>query len=358
MTFKLTLLLGSLLTLGACTTTSTLANNADTSSQTVTSTYNTVGQIARYSDDSLAVIPADTVIEKLTEDKFQWSEGPLWIAEQNTVLFTDVPQNTLYSWSDQAGLSVFLKPSGLEGNDVEGIFNSAGANGLVRAPDGGIYAGDHGNRAITHINLTTKVKTPVVSAFEGKKLNSPNDLVLTANGNIFFTDPPYGLNGQDESAAKEQSHNGLYYADLSGDIPVITLLDNSLTRPNGVVLSPDGRKLYVAVSDPDAAKYYTYDVAPDGSVSGKSTLYDATHLVKAGKPGLPDGMAISKDGYLFATGPGGVLVFSPNGEFIATIETGTAIANCTFGGVDGRTLYMTSASFLARADVSVTGLDF
>lgn len=294
-------------------------------------------------------------VEQLTGDEFGWSEGPVWIREGGYLLFTDVPGNAIYKWSEASGLETFLKPSGYGGADIEGVFSEPGANGLIPGDlPGTILLGDHGNRAIARLDLETKEKTFLATEFDGKRFSSPNDLLLAEGGAIYFTDPPYGLKGQDASTYKEQAQNGVYLWRPDGSV---TLIDDSLTRPNGVVRSPDGGTLYVTVSDPAAAHVYAYDLGTDGLPTTRRLFADLTPMLAEGYRGLPDGMAVDTDGRLYVTGPGGVHVFLADGTPIARIATGTPIANCTFGD-DGRTLYLTSASFLARVRLKTTGLGF
>lgn len=305
------------------------------------------------------VIDVNSPIQKLTEDRFGWSEGPVWIKEGDYLLFTDVPGNTMYKWSEAVGLEVFLQPSGLSGEDVEGIFREPGANGLIPGDfDGTILMGDHGNRAIARLDLATKEKTFLATTFEGKRFSSPNDLVLAPDGAIFFTDPPYGLKGIDESPAKELEFNGVYrWAPSADGEGTVTLVDNTLSRPNGVILSPDGQLLYVANSDPERAVVVVFEFKPSGVPDTIKTFADLTDMVGEDHPGLPDGMAMDTEGRLYLAGPGGVHVFMPDGTPVLRIDTGSAAANCTFGG-DGSTLYITSGSYLARVELKTTGLGF
>lgn len=315
-----------------------------------TTSFPTVGTVHRESAALDALIPADARIERLAEG-FGWSEGPVWISEGRYLLLSDVPGNRLHRWSEQDGLSVFLEPSGYSGPPTE-IFREPGSNGLIRGPGNSILMADHGNRAVARLDLGTKAKTLLATRYQGKRFNSPNDLTLASDGSIYFTDPPYGLEGLGQSPHKELPFNGVYRLRPSGEVD---LLDDTLSFPNGIILSPDGRTLYVAVSDPERAVIHAYDVGADGRVSGKRTFADLTDLVKQGLKGLPDGMAVDRAGNLFATGPGGVHVFTPAGARLGRIDTGTAIANCTFGE-DGRTLFLASHNFLARVRTSTRGI--
>jgi len=314
--------------------------------------YDSVGAIITTRPD---IIDPAAKIEKLGGD-FGWSEGPVWVEALDAVLFTDVPGNTIWKYKESEGITEYLSPSGAV-PPIPDYTSSPGANGLVLLDETHILVPDHGNRALYKLNVHTKEKTLIADRFGEKRFNSPNDAVLDSQYKyIFFTDPPYGLKGQDNSAAKELDFNGVYALRSGG---AIELLANDLSRPNGIVLSPDEKTLYVANSDPGEAFWMAYDVAKDRSrLDNPRKLLDVTEDVKAGLPGLPDGMAMAEDGTIFATGPGGVLILSPEGERLGLISTGTAIANVTFGGEDGRDLYMTSHNFLARTRTKVKGYGF
>jgi gluconolactonase len=284
---------------------------------------------------------------------FTWSEGPVWIGEGDFLLLSDVPANRMYRWSRQEGLSVFLEPSGYPGRDAPG-FREPGSNGLIPGLPGSVLMADHGNRAIASLDLATRRKTFLATHFAGKRFNSPNDLVRTADGSIFFTDPPYGLEGLDRSPIKEQPVNGVYRLRPCGEVE---LLVASMTFPNGLALSPDERILYVANSDPGRAVILAFDLDERGRVSREHVFADMTDLAAAGLPGLPDGMAIDADGALFATGPGGVHVLTASGERLGRIDTGMAVANCAFGE-DGRTLFLASHSVLARVRTRTRGIGY
>jgi len=264
-----------------------------------------------------------------------------------------VPENKLYRWSEADGLSVFLEPSGYSGPDT-GTLREAGANGLFPEPAGTVLLADSGNRVVARLDPRSKGKATLAATFGGKRFNSPNDLVRRSDGTIFFTDPPYGLKDLDDSAVKELPFNGVYRIDPDGSVH---LLDDGLRFPNGIALSPDERTLYVANSDPARPIWMAYALAADGSVQDRRVFADASDLMREGIAGLPDGMAVAIDGTLFATGPGGVIVFAPDGTRLGRVETGTAVANCAFGD-DGRMLYLASHRFVARVPVRVTGLGF
>ena len=311
-----------------------------------------VGEITRNGPALDPLIAPGTRIEKLA-DGYGWTEGPVWISDGRYWLFSDVPGNAIHRWSEADGASVFLKPSGYTGSDTT-LFREPGTNGLIVGPGKTILVADHGNRAVASLDLETKRKTFLATQYEGKKFNSPNDLVRARNGAIYFTDPPYGLAGMNESPLKEQKVNGVYRLDPDGKVSLIV---PDLSFPNGVILSPDESRLYVTVSDPSRAVIMAYDRGADGAISSGRVFADLTPLVSKENPGLPDGMAVDASGNLFSTGPGGVHVFAPDGTALGLIRTGTAIANCAFGE-DGHTFFLASNNFVARLRTKTKGLGF
>lgn len=307
--------------------------------------FEKVGEIIRRSDKINALVANGAQIEKLGEG-FIWSEGPVWVSAGRYLLFTDVPGNTLYKWNAQEGVTIFLKPSGYAGEDTS-LLREGGANGLALDKDGHLILCDSGNRAIVSLDLSTKTKTVLVDSYQGKRLNSPNDLVIHSSGDIYFTDPPYGLKDLNDSPHKELDFNGVYrFSRDSG----ITLLTDEFTFPNGVALSPGEKTLYVTQSDPEKPILMAYDLMDDGQIAHGRILFDFSELAKQGKPGLPDGMAIDGHGNLFVTGPGGVHLITPDGVHLGTIATGQAISNCAFG-YDGSVLYLTSDMMLCRVQL-------
>lgn len=303
----------------------------------------------REAPDLDGIIAPDARIEVLA-DGFAWSEGPVWIADGGYLLFSDVPRNRIHRWSETDGASVFMEPSGYGGPDAS-AFREPGSNGLIRGPAGSILMADHGNRAVAQLDLASRTKTLLATHHEGKRFNSPNDLIRASNGAIFFTDPPYGLAGMDQSPLKELTHNGVYRLDPDG---AVTLLVDDLTFPNGVALSPDQRTLYVTVSDPARAVVMAYDLSLAGTVSKARVIRDFTTLEGPAHPGLPDGLAVDVEGRLFCTGPGGVHILTNAGHSLGRIETAGAAANCAFGE-DGGTLFITAGDRLLRLRTRTRG---
>lgn len=288
-------------------------------------------------DPRLDAIIAQNAKAEIIADGIQWSEGPVWIGDAGDgyLLFSDVPGNRMHKWSRADGASVFLEPSGAA-PDANG-FREPGANGLMRdASEDHILVANHGLRAIARLDLETKNYKILAAEYNGQPFNSPNDIALAGDETIFFTDPPYGLEGINASPMKRQPANGVYRLSPSGEV---SLLIDDLTFPNGVGLSPDEETLYVAVSDPERPVVLRYDLTADDVAASGTVIHDGAGDIAKGETGLPDGLAVDAAGNLFATAPGGVHVFSPEGDLLGVIKTGTANANCAIGE-DGKTLFI------------------
>ena len=299
-----------------------------------------------------ALVPADARVEKLAEG-FAWTEGPVWRKSGGYLLFSDIPNNTIYKWKEGEGLSVFIRPAGYAmGTNPPG--RELGTNGLTFDPQGRLVVADHGNRGISRWNDSLFTRSVVVDRFEGKRFNSPNDLVWGPNGDIYFTDPSYGLRRLNADSAKEIPFNGVYRLAPNGGVSVVS---RELTFPNGIGLSPDARTLYVAISDGRNPYIMSYPVNADGSTGAGRIFYDARARVQQGLRGGLDGLKVDVKGNVFATGPGGILVLSPAGKHLGTIVPGDLVANCAFGD-DGSTLYMTVNHQLMRIRTSTKGLGF
>jgi gluconolactonase len=310
-----------------------------------------IGRIERLDPALDALVPRDARIEKLA-DGFQWTEGPVWRKRGGDLLFSDIPNNTINRWKEGEGVTVYLRPAGYNGSAPAG--RELGTNGLTFDANDRLVMADHGNRQIARLDASNFTRVTLADRYDGKRLNSPNDLVFHPNGDLYFTDPPYGLDGINDSKAKELPFNGVYRLKPNGEL---TLLTKELTFPNGIAISPDARTLYVAISDPKKPLWMAYDIQPDGTIARGRVFFDPAPLVAQGRIGSPDGMKVDRAGNLFATGPGGVLVLSPNGKHLGTIVTGERTANVAFGG-DGSTLYMTADKTLQRIRVTAKGLGF
>ncbi|HKX31084.1 MAG TPA: SMP-30/gluconolactonase/LRE family protein [Blastocatellia bacterium] len=298
------------------------------------------------------LVPAEAKFEKLGAG-YTWVEGPVWQRQENYLLFSEIPSNSIYKWKAGEGIKLFMKPSGYTGQKpFEG--REPGTNGLTFDSNGRLVACEHGDRRVSRLESDGKTKTTLVDKYEGKRLNSPNDLVYKSNGDLYFTDPIYGLPKGADDPARELDFCGVYRLSKDG---TLTLLTKELSRPNGIAFSPDEKRLYVACSDPDRAIWMAYDVKADGTLEQGKLFFDATAWAKAGKPGLPDGMKIDRDGNLFATGPGGVHIFSPDGKHLGTFDTGVPTSNCAWGD-DGSTLYITANQAVLRVKLNTKGVSF
>ena len=300
------------------------------------------------------LIAPDATIEVLAGG-YDWSEGPVWVKSGGYLLFSDIPRNAIIRWKEGEGARPYLTPSGYTGTGPRG--GETGSNGLTLDREGRLVLAQHGDRRIARMDAPLDKPLPTFTTladrYNGSRFNSPNDLVFHSNGDIYFTDPAYGMEKQWEDPARELDYAGVFRRAKDG---TVTLLTREMTRPNGLAFSPDERHLYVAQSDQDAAIWRVFDVKADGTIENSRVLLDVTSMTKS-RTGLPDGMKIDEGGNLFATGPGGVLVISPQGKHLGTIQTGQATSNCAFGD-DGRTLYMTADDYLMRVKLRTKGLGF
>jgi gluconolactonase len=300
------------------------------------------------------LIAPDAKIEVLA-DGYDWSEGPIWVRNGGFLLFSDVPTNVIHRWKEGEGARPWLKPSGYTSNTPRG--GEIGSNGLTLDAAGNLVICQHGDRRVARMEAPLSTPQPTFTTladrYQGARFNSPNDLVFKSTGDLYFTDPAYGLEKQWEDPAREMKYAGVFRRDTSG---AVTLLTRDMTRPNGLAFSPDEKHLYVAQSDPTAAIWRVFDVKADGTLGESRVLFDSTSKVKE-RPGLPDGLKVDSEGNLWASGPGGILIISPQGKHLGTIVTGQATANCAFGD-DGRTLYMTADMYLMRVKVKAKGLGF
>ncbi len=283
---------------------------------------------------------------------FDWSEGPAWDKKANHLVFSDIPKNMIWSWSEKDGKKEFLKKSGYTGSEPF-TGREPGSNGLVFDKNGTLTLCQHGDRRVSKL-VDGKFVT-LADKFEGKRLNSPNDLVFHSNGDLYFTDPPYGLPGIEKDPKKELDFQGVYRLKPDG---TLTLLTKEMSRPNGLALTPDEKHLIVANSDPDKAIWMSFPVKADGTLGAGTVFSDATADVKAfPNTGLPDGMKIDQKGNVFATAVNGIYVFNSAGKLLGKIHTSVPTANLNFGD-DGSTLYITANKELLRVKTKTKGLGF
>jgi gluconolactonase len=319
----------------------------------------TIGSIERLDPALDALVPPDAQLEIIAEG-FDWSEGPVWVGQDGGfLLFSDLPPNTIFRWDERSGLSTFLKPSGYTSDVPRG--GEVGSNGLALDRQGRLLLCQHGDRRVARLDAPWDDPQPryttVADRYDGRRFNSPNDLAVHSSGAVYFTDPPYGLDGYQEDVSKipgkEIPYQGAYRISPDGKV---TMLVKDLERPNGIAFSPDEKTLYVANSHRPRLVWTAYPVLPDGSLGPGRVLFDGSALAGE-RRGLPDGMAVDEHGNLFATGPGGVLVLSPEGKHLGTLLTTQATANCTFGE-DGRTLFITADGYLLRVRLATKGAGY
>lgn len=311
-----------------------------------TKNYPRIGAIHRYNEAFDALVGRDAVIEVLAGG-FYWTEGPIWIRDGGYLLFSDIPRNATMKWKEGEGVSVYLQPSGYTGPGSYG--KEPGANGMTLDAEGQLVSCEHGDRRMSVLTKGGGKRT-LTDNYQGRRFNSPNDCVFKSNGDLYFTDPAYGLPNQFEDTRREMDYCGVFRYGRDG---VTTLLTKELSRPNGLAFSVDEKTLYVGNSDPERAVWMAYELLADGTLGAGKVFYDVTSAV--GKlPGLPDGFKLDVNGNIFATGPGGVYVFNPAGELLGRMETGEATANCAWGD-DGSSLYVCSDMYLVRIRTQTRG---
>jgi gluconolactonase len=309
-----------------------------------------------------ALIARDAKVEPVaTGPGFTWTEGPVW-TRANTLLFAEIPSNSIQEWSPKGGTRVFIKPSGYKGKEPFGG-KEPGTNGMTLDRTGRLTVAGHGQRDVWRLeSLDPKAQQTVLAdTYQGKRLNSPNDLTYKSDGSLYFTDPPYGLPTQsDDDKHKELKVNGVYrlqdaVSQKPGAEPAhdkLTLLISDLTRPNGIAFSPDEKYLYISNSAPKKF-WMRYTVKQDGTVGDGKLLADATDD-KA--DGAPDGMKVDRNGNLYSAAPGGIWVFSAAGKHIGTIRVPERTGNLAWGDADGKTMYIAGSSHIYRVRVKVGGI--
>ncbi|WP_254083612.1 SMP-30/gluconolactonase/LRE family protein [Dawidia cretensis] len=303
-----------------------------------------IGTVERLDPSLDAIIQRGTQPEVIASG-FEWSEGPLWLEETKTLIFSDVPKNTIHQWSEGKGVSVYLTPSGYTGETPRG--GEMGSNGLTLSLDGKLVLCQHGDRRIAMMAAPLSNPQPnfvtLSDTLGGKKLNSPNDAVYRPNGDLYFTDPPYGLLTQsDQDSAKETPINGVYRVSHGKT----TVAVDSLTRPNGIAFLPGGKTFIVANSDSKKAIWYAFDIADNDSIVNARIFYDATKAAES-EQGLPDGLKIDKQGNIFASGPGGLWIFNSAGKVLGKIKMPVPVSNCALTA-DEKTLFMTADMHVVR----------
>jgi gluconolactonase len=304
-----------------------------------------IGSIERLDGGLDKYLDTTTPVEVLASG-FEWSEGPLWVPQLNALLFSDIPRNSIMKWKEGEEVSVYLTPSGYTKSKKRG--GEMGSNGLTLDSEGNLIICQHGDQRIARMEAPIDAPQPqfqtLVESYNNKKLNSPNDAVFIGD-RMYFTDPIYGLEEGLEDKNRELKFQGVYRLNRIG----LDLLDNSLSRPNGIGLSPDGKTLYVSNSDPEKAVWVAYDINDEGKLRNGRFFYDATEEAKdPNVVGLPDGFAVADDGTIFATGPGGIWIFAPDATVLGKINLENPASNCAIGGADRKSLFITNDMYLLR----------
>ncbi len=313
-----------------------------------------MNQVMRMDPGFDEIVPASAQIERIATG-FSFVEGPVWVRDGNYLLFSDIPNNVINKWSPDGRVSVFLEESGFSGKiprpvpkplTMENLLGYLiGSNGTTLDKEGRLIYCTHGNRRVERLEKDGR-RTIVADRYEGKRLNSPNDVVTKSDGSIYFSDPPYGLEKMDEDPRKELPFNGVYRVH-DGKIQLLT---KDLQAPNGLAFSPDEKYLYI--DDSGARTYLRYTVKPDGTIENGQLFFD---LSKSPDQGVPDGMKIDQKGNIYTCGPGGVWILSPEGKVLGRLKPPEEPANIAWGD-DGKTLYMTAWTSLYRIRLNIPGI--
>jgi gluconolactonase len=304
------------------------------------------------------IVPTDAKLERIANG-FKWVEGPVWL--NGSLYFAEIPSNTIRKWTPGSGVEIFLSPSGYKGSSPYGGPES-GSNGMTLDTRNRLTVAGHAQRDVYRLESAdpNAAVTILADTYQGKQLNSPNDLVYRSDGSLYFTDPPYGLRTQkDDDPGKQLKINGVYriphaLEQKPGSAPArseLQQLITNLTRPNGIAFSPDEKFLYVDNSEPKKI-WMRYRVLPDGKLTDPKLLYDATADTR---PGAPDGMKVDVQGNIYSTGPGGVWIFSPEGKPLGTIVMPEKSSNMAWAGEDRKTLYITASTGIYRVHLNIAG---
>jgi gluconolactonase len=314
------------------------------------------------------LLPHDLKLEQVTTGPgFKWTEGPIWVPKGRFLLFAEIPSNSIYRWTPDGHLTLFMRPSGYQGTEpYHGP--EPGSNGMTLDARGRLTVAGHARRSVWRLETMDQQAaghngpiTVLAESYQGKKLNSPNDLVYKSDGSLYFTDPPYGFRTQsDNDPDKQLKVNGIYRVAKALQHPAgappnpddLQLVAGDMPRPNGIAFSPDEKYLYVSNSGPEKKFWMRYPVKADGTLGSGSTFYDASTETA---PGSPDGMKVDVQGNLYSSGPGGIWIFSPEGKHLGTVRTPEIAANLAFGDADRKTLYITASTHIYQMRVNVPG---
>lgn len=304
------------------------------------------GKIVRVAPALDAIIPKNAKIEKLAGG-FLFTEGPVWVRDGGYLLFSDPNNNTIYRWTPDGQVSVFRTKSGYAGVDI-GEYGQPGSNGLTLDREGRLTINEHGNRRVTRLEKNG-VLTVLADRYEGKRLNSPNDLVYKSDGALYFTDPPFGLPKFFEDSRKELPYSGVFRL-FDGKLQLVS---KDLKGPNGLAFSPDEKYLYVGNWDEKNKVVMRYEVKADGTLSNGNVFYDMT---KAPGEDAIDGIKVDRQGNVYVSGPGGIWILSPAGKHLGMIVGPEHPHNFTWGDEDGKTLYMAAQTGLYRIRLNIPGI--
>lgn len=307
--------------------------------------YPTTGSVDRLHPALDRIIAPGSLPEILAEG-FEWSEGPLWLPNQEKVIFSDIPNNSIFEWSESEGLKLYLKPSGYTDTIARG--GETGSNGLLLDAEGKLVLCQHGDRRMARMKAPLDSPVPefetIAGTWRGLRFNSPNDAVFSKNGNLYFTDPAYGMEFRYEDTLREMDFTGVFLVSPDGEV---SMQLHHLSAPNGIGISPDEQQMYVANSGGSSGLLWMeYDLSEDGSLQNERVFCDARAAADTLRGGC-DGLVVRKDGIIFASGPGGVWILTPEGEHLGIIRTGQATSNCTLDA-QNRYLYMTADMYLMR----------
>ena len=308
-----------------------------------------VGRIERLDSRFDGLVPPGAKLEKVA-DGLEWAEGPVWDSKNGVLLLSDVVRNVILRWKPGAGLTEFVRPGGYSGT-TPFTGREPGSNGLAFDPQGRLVACQHGDRRVARREADGRF-TAIADRYEGKRFNSPNDLVIKSNGDVYFTDPPYGLPKLFDDPGKELAFQGVYRATGGA----VTLLTKELSMPNGIAFSPDEKTLYVSNSDPKNPTWTAFSVNADGTLGPGRQFAEASAWVKDTE-GLPDGIKVDRQGNVFSAGPGGIHVFAPDGTRLGRIETGVKTGNLNWGE-DGSVLYIAANHWILRLQTTTKGKGF
>jgi gluconolactonase len=313
-----------------------------------------VGSVERLDPALDKLVPPDAKMEVVGEG-YAWCEGPVWVRDDQFLLFSDIPNNAIMRWDAKSGSKLFLKPAGYTGTDPRA--GESGSNGLVLDRKGRLILCQHGDRRVARLDSSLRDPQPkyatLADRYEGKRLNSPNDAIVDSHNAIYFTDPPYGLEKGMDDPKKELPFQGVYRIGPDGKL---TLLTKEMERPNGIALSPDEKILYVANSHAERPVIMAYQLRKNGKLRQSRVFFDAAESAKS-REGACDGMTVDTDGNLWATVPGGVAVFTPEGNQLGLLATGDRTANCEFGE-DGSSLFIAANHRLLRIRTTAKGIGF